>query len=293
MATGQAAAEIVSDGEPSLTCNHEAPIVFGTTQITSAANYSNPKPGDPSHPLAAGAHAPAIAFQERGRADGRSLEYQEDIAYSLNAPAGGGRHNELRVAIPIQNATRGKDQNGLGIGGDTMFTLDQGSQHAVAFTVHGTREGTMAVATETSIAGTVREGTGAAVQNSSNILIASSIAFAQNTRDEVRLQGGDGQICGASGGGQIENDTAQALRAGAEHNYQFLRTGFAVRRLMPVECERLQGFPDGYTRIPWRGKPAADCPDGPRYKALGNSMAVPVMRWIGERIEAVCRVCGV
>jgi Site-specific DNA methylase len=61
----------------------------------------------------------------------------------------------------------------------------------------------------------------------------------------------------------------------------------AVRRLTPRECERLQGFPDDYTAIPWRGKPADQCPDGPRYKALGNSMAVPVMRWIGERIAAV------
>src|SRR5690606_34631182 len=60
-----------------------------------------------------------------------------------------------------------------------------------------------------------------------------------------------------------------------------------VRRLTPRECERLQGFPDDYTLIPWRGKPAELCPDGPRYKALGNSMAVPVMRWIGERIEQV------
>lgn len=58
-----------------------------------------------------------------------------------------------------------------------------------------------------------------------------------------------------------------------------------VRRLTPVECERLQGFPDNYTQIPWRNKPAEDCPDGHRYKALGNSMAVPVMRWIGERIK--------
>jgi DNA (cytosine-5)-methyltransferase 1 len=61
----------------------------------------------------------------------------------------------------------------------------------------------------------------------------------------------------------------------------------AVRRLTPVECERLQGFADDYTLIPWRGRPAAECPDGPRYKALGNSMAVPVMRWIGERIALV------
>jgi len=60
-----------------------------------------------------------------------------------------------------------------------------------------------------------------------------------------------------------------------------------VRRLTPIECERLQGFPDNYTRIPWRNKGAEDCPDGPRYKAMGNSMAVPVMRWIGERIQMV------
>lgn len=57
-----------------------------------------------------------------------------------------------------------------------------------------------------------------------------------------------------------------------------------VRRLTPLECERLQGFPDGHTLIAWKGKPAEECPDGPRYKAIGNSMAVPVMRWIGKRI---------
>ena len=56
---------------------------------------------------------------------------------------------------------------------------------------------------------------------------------------------------------------------------------YTVRRLTPMECERLQGFPDDYSQIPIKGKPAAD---GPRYKALGNSMAVPVMRWIGQRI---------
>jgi site-specific DNA-cytosine methylase len=59
-----------------------------------------------------------------------------------------------------------------------------------------------------------------------------------------------------------------------------------VRRLTPRECERLQGFPDDWTLIPWRGKPAEDCPDGNRYKALGNSMAVNCMEWIGERIAA-------
>ena len=61
-------------------------------------------------------------------------------------------------------------------------------------------------------------------------------------------------------------------------------TPMAVRRLTPVECERLQGFPDNWSRISWKGKPEEDCPDGPRYKACGNSMAVPCMFWIGNRI---------
>lgn len=61
----------------------------------------------------------------------------------------------------------------------------------------------------------------------------------------------------------------------------------SVRRLTPIECERLQGFPDNYTNIPYRGKPVTD---GHRYKALGNSKAVPVVRWIGERIETVERI---
>jgi DNA (cytosine-5)-methyltransferase 1 len=64
-------------------------------------------------------------------------------------------------------------------------------------------------------------------------------------------------------------------------HHHAVATSMAVRRLTPIECERLQGFPDNYTAIPWRNK---ETPDGPRYKALGNSMAVPVMKWIGERI---------
>lgn len=66
-------------------------------------------------------------------------------------------------------------------------------------------------------------------------------------------------------------------------------TTMQVRRLTPVECERLQGFPDGYTAVKYRGKPAAD---GPRYRALGNSMAVPVVRWIGRRIAMVEKIGG-
>lgn len=86
----------------------------------------------------------------------------------------------------------------------------------------------------------------------------------------------------------IQRDMSATL---STHNTQTLITGgrekrsLTVRRLTPRECERLQGFPDDYTDIPYRNKEHA--PDGPRYKALGNSMAVPVMRWIGERIRTV------
>lgn len=131
------------------------PIPFDTTQITSRLNRSNPKPGDPCHPLASGAHVPAVAFNWQSGGDGRGLDPK-----------------------PVTSAL--------------------------------TKEQTPATF-----------------------------------------------------------------------------SGQGVRRLMPHELERLQGFPDDYTRIPYRGKPAEDCPDGPRAKALGNSMAVPVMRWIGERIHQV------
>jgi DNA (cytosine-5)-methyltransferase 1 len=94
-----------------------------------------------------------------------------------------------------------------------------------------------------------------------------AIAFTQNQRDEIR-----------------ELTVAGAIAAEPGMKQQTYVTTSAVRRLTPRECERLQGFPDDYTLISHRGKPAAD---GPRYKALGNSMAVPVMRWIGERITMV------
>ncbi|MCP1545332.1 DNA cytosine methyltransferase [Methylorubrum extorquens] len=130
-------------------------VAFDTTQITSTANYSRPQPGDPCHPLAAGAHAPCIAFSAK---------------------------DDLRDA-----------------------------SHELSPTLR----------------------------------------------------------CGGKEGGA---------------NWTAVTQGWAVRRLTPRECERLQGFPDDYTLVPWRG---GLLPDGPRYKALGNSMAVNVMRWIGQRIEMV------
>ena len=157
------------------------------------------------------------------------------------------------------------------------------------------------------------------LQAKNPMAVAQPVAFAQNTRDEVRLMNGDGSIVGALAAepgmkqtcyvaqpvatfakthkpmsatdaeGWSPVDAAPTVthwprdRSDAGTDVAVVQTAMLVRRLTPTECERLQGFPDGYTNIPWRKKDEA--PDGPRYKALGNSMAVPVMRWIGERIE--------
>ena len=83
-----------------------------------------------------------------------------------------------------------------------------------------------------------------------------------------------------------EGDPSYTLTKAHEHAVSF---DGCVRRLLPVECERLMGFPDEYTKIPYKGKPADQCPDGPRYKALGNSWAVPVVAWLGKRIDRAMR----
>lgn len=147
-----------------------------------------------------------------------------------------------------------------------------------------------------------------------------AVAFCQNTRDEVRLFGDDGQTVGALAAepgmkqtcyvAQPEPFTIMERGRDGQSNLESRQDGTAnailtpnggrgglgvgaiaaawgVRRLTPTECARLQGFPDDWARIPWRGKPADECPDGPQYKAYGNSMAVNCMIFLGERIQAV------
>lgn len=102
-----------------------------------------------------------------------------------------------------------------------------------------------------------------------------AVAFAENQQADV-----------------YEMNVTHSLSTGGGkpgQGYPALRQGYGVRRLTPVECERLQGFPDEYTRVAWKGRGSEACPDSVRYKALGNSMAVPVMHWIGARIADVER----
>lgn len=133
----------------------------------------------------------------------------------------------------------------------------------VAFTLHGSDK-TASAASSTEIAGSLRTRAPGSIENSSTTAVLQEQSIASPLT--------------ASYGKQVDSsDTSSGPP-------NLLRSQMAVRRLTPRECERLQGFPDDYTLVEYRGKPASD---GPRYKALGNSMAVPVMRWIGQRIAAV------
>ena len=85
---------------------------------------------------------------------------------------------------------------------------------------------------------------------------------------------------------EITYDFAPTLLARQHKQPPFVCYDDVLRKLTPDETELLQGFPRGWTRIPWRGKPPERCPDGPRYKCTGNAFCVPVVRWVGERILA-------
>jgi DNA (cytosine-5)-methyltransferase 1 len=114
--------------------------------------------------------------------------------------------------------------------------------------------------------------------NAALIQECHAVAIAENIIGRQVQNGGNGI------GAQVElaytQNTSGVMGVG---------TNTTVRRLLPVECERLMGFPDNWTRIKWKGKPEEECPDSPRYKACGNSMCVNVMRWLGMRIENIER----
>ncbi len=199
--------------------------------------------------------------------------------------------------------------NGLGVGkpGDPAPTLTKGDKHAIAFQTSELR--LTGKLTEKSVCPTLKANTKAGDTEVKVVLY-------ENHPNDSRVTGPHdvAPSCVSrygTGGGNvplvqeaIAFEPGIATREGNESRFvkelsPTLRkemgdnqvavsdNRMAVRRLTPRECERLQGFPDDHTLIPWRNKPADQCPDGPRYKALGNSMAVPCMAWIGKRIDAV------
>ena len=206
-----------------------------------------------------------------------------DVSPTITARAGTGGNNLPLVsetsAIPIHDkTTRTKAQNGLGIGkeGDPCPTLDTAGNHSVfqseerkLFDNHfmTSRHDELKGVAPTLAANADRGNVPLVAENESTFSRSSHGSYSENN-----------------------DDKAGVLTAHASKDVETIvstQSHHVVRRLTPIECERLQGFPDNYTKIPWRGKPAEECPDGVRYKALGNSMAVPVMRWIAMGIEAV------
>ena len=215
----------------------------------------------------AGGGAACAGFCASNTAGAGSIGYQEEVSPTLRG--GGSGTNMTPTVFQIAGNIIGReDKNGghqLGVVDPDehgAFTLNTADRHAVVLCMG---DATSGASIDEDMSGTLK------AHNSKEPPI---VAFAANQRGEVRLQGGDGDVVGA----------IPASQSGKQVNGVI--DGYAVRRLTPRECERLMGFPDDWTKVPYRGKPAEECPDTPRYKALGNSMAVPVMRWIGERIEA-------
>jgi DNA (cytosine-5)-methyltransferase 1 len=205
----------------------------------------------------------------------------KDIAGTITAGFGGSKMGApevdagLYIPIALQDVTpREKAQNGRGWNDDgTAYTVDthatQGVAQPIAFSHYRTNasHGEMCPTLQVSKGGGAA---GAAVAQP----MAYNIAPGKGElKDDIHVT--DAKISktiDASGSNPSMHQGGAAI----------VQT-MAVRRLTPVECERLQGFPDGYTNIPWRKKD--ESPDGPRYKALGNSWAVPNVRWIGQRIQ--------
>ena len=176
------------------------------------------------------------------------------VAFSINTLTLGGRPD----AVNDKRMTMGVGENG-----DPQFTLQAAHGHAVAHAFYSTG-GTHGLNEQPEVSPAVKVGGGLGIPS------PPAVAFSDTS---ATLKGGSGER------GYPD------LSDGNKHS--MVGTAMTVRRLTAKECERLQAFPDDYTLIPWRKKQAEDCPDGPRYKALGNSMAVNCMAWIGERIAAV------
>jgi DNA (cytosine-5)-methyltransferase 1 len=253
-----------------------APMVTQPTDIQEVVGALDTECGGNkmSHQTIASGHLlPIKSFYESSLA-----QYREDnVSGTIKASggvAGGGSETFLAQPIPIHDqATRhaGKNGektmgkgNGLGIGqpGDPMNTLTKGDNHAVAYNIapgKGALKDDIHV-TDAHISKTIdASGSNPAMHQGGAAIVSPTLTASNDPSRSPQST-------------EVTNQVA------AIHS-----VSMAVRRLTPIECERLQGFPDNYSNIPWRGK--AESPDGPRYKALGNSWAVPVVAWLGQRIK--------
>lgn len=192
----------------------------------------------------------------------------------------GGRTSSKPIPINTQLGLRGPDtsnsvREGIGIGesGDPMFTLQAAHQHAVAFDCKAS--GGRGFAADSAQAPTLRAMTGKKANGGGQVAVAFESRYARNGR------GAPAEITSSL--------KAQSGQTGKGDGAPLTQQGMAVRRLTPRECERLMALPDDYTLVPYRGRMMAD---GPRYRMIGNSMAVTPMRKIGDRINLIRKLMG-
>ena len=260
MAHGQANAEIRTDGgPPTLSCIHEAPIAAYAVEVSPTLRAGANKTGGDRPPGTDVDTADSLIVTHSLRAEG--FDASEDST---------GRGTPLvPVAYSIMPQNSGKDYKAREV--EVAQPIMAGGPAA------GAHPPAVAYAFQPRIA---RNGRG----DMGEVVNAPNAQSGETGKGDAAPCVAVGFYANEGSHGSGENtEMAPTLKAHPKtSNLAAVATNMAVRRLTPVECEKLQGFPDGWTNIPWRGKPEA--PDGPRYKALGNSMAVPVMRWIGIRI---------
>jgi DNA (cytosine-5)-methyltransferase 1 len=229
-----------------------------------------------------------------------------DVAPSCVSRYGTGGGN-VPLVIPIQDSrVIEKNQNGIGVGNETSpaYTIDQTGAQAVAYSFDSLASNSMKSSNPVSgcnmvdVAKCIDTSNPCPSKNQGGIVVAvvgqvdwrttnnDAGQVSQTLKTDLAHQSGP---CLAVTAPTLTatNDPSRSPQS-SEITQQVAAVHSAtmqVRRLTPTECERLQGFPDGWTAIPWKKKLADDCPDGPRYKALGNSMAVKCMEWLGERIQ--------
>jgi DNA (cytosine-5)-methyltransferase 1 len=208
---------------------------------------------------------------------------------------GGGNIPFVQNIYSMQGNLIGRDiggPNGLGVSeNEPMYTLTKTDVHAVAFTTEQTPKFNLQQALTL---------TQSEHKHNQCVMSWDAELNPHENKSGTLIRGGQGgrtdgvaipydlyQITSPLNGQKRENGDPCHTLARDNAAHASITNGMMVRRLTPVECERLQGFPDGYTDIKPNNK---ETPDGHRYKALGNSMAVPVMRWIGERINNYERV---
>ncbi|MBX9911225.1 MAG: DNA cytosine methyltransferase [Beijerinckiaceae bacterium] len=245
-------------------------IAFDTTQITSKANRSNPKAGDPCHPLAAAAHPPALAYRTSGNCGAWETGDRVDALTTGTDP------NSHIIAFSCKD-------HGADAADDLAPTL-RAMGHSAS---HANAGGQVAVAYGITADALDRQGEGAGGTSGERSGLGITAEMSPTLRAK-RPNAVAYDLRGREGGAQFEgpHETANIRAADGGSSRSYVAETWAVRRLTEDECARLQGFPDGHSRIPWRGRPAEECPAGPQYKTYGNSMAVNVMRWLGERLTA-------